>query len=219
MPNIPPNRPAPRGANPAKFSPRLGPRPAPPAEPEESAFAVYGRWIVRGVVIGVLALAALMIVPRFLRGMKVKPKWDEAVSACEAQDYRKALSLFKEAREIAPDYQEGLPLPGMGGRTMSELYPEEAAKCYQGLAFKAEEEGKWTEAAAVWKEMIEDIPEKAKAVDAYFKAAQNIDRIDEKDSSRKAKLKEEAKKFARLAIDKAGGKHPQAEMLLKRLQK
>ncbi len=218
MPNVPPHRPAPRPGG-AKPLPRLAPRPAPPAEPEESAFALYGRWIVRGVVIGVLALAALMIVPRFLRGIKVKPKWDEAVAACEAQDYRKALSLFKEARDIAPDYQEGLPIPGLGGRSMSELYPEEAAKCYQGLARKAEEEGKWAEAAAFWKEMIEDIPEKAKAEDAYFKTAQNLDRIPENDSGRKAKLKEEAKRFARLAIDKAGGKHPLAEALLKRLQK
>ncbi|MCX7934182.1 MAG: hypothetical protein N3A66_02860 [Planctomycetota bacterium] len=218
MPNVPPNRPAPRPGSPRPV-PRLAPRAAPPPEPEENVLALYGKWIVRGVVFGALALAALMIVPRFLRGMKVKPKWDEAVAACEAQDYRKALSLFKEARDIAPDYQEGLPIPGLGGRSMSELYPEEAAKCYQGLALKAEEEGKWAEAAAVWKEMIEDIPEKAKAEDAYFKAAQNLDRVEEKDSSRKAKLKEEAKKYARLAIDKAGGKHPLAEALLKRLQK
>ena len=175
-------------------------RPTREQEAEEpSQAAAYGKWLLRGLVVGALIVAALKIIPPYLQSMAAKPKWDAAVAAFEAGKPQEALRLYKEAKGIAPDWPE-----------ISKMYPEEATKCYKAIGLQAEEAGNWVEAATAWKQMIDDLPDQALAEDAWYKAAQSLDR---------AGATAEAGKFARDAIAKAGGKHELAQKLVEKLGK
>ena len=192
-------KPLPARSPPAAATPP-GLRPTRESEPEApSQAAAYGRWMLRGLIMGALVVAGLKIVPPYLQAQAAKPKWEAAVNAFEAGKPQDALKLYQEAKSLAPSWDE-----------VKGKYPEDAGKCYRAIGQQAEDEGKWVAAAANWKQMIEDVPDEAKGADAWYKAALALDR---------AGVREDAAVFAREAIAKAGGKHELAQKLVDRLGK
>jgi len=159
-----------------------------------------GAWILRVVVFGAVGIAAFVIVPPWWSAWQAKPKWDDAVSAYEAGEFKKAIGLFQEAKKLAPDWEE-----------IGNKFPEELVKCYLGMAQNAEEASDWKGAAEAWMMMIREVPDRALREDAYYKAARFL-RFDPARA-------EEAKAYAQRAIEKAGGKHEMAKTLLKGMEK
>lgn len=154
---------------------------------------------IRAVVVIGLVIAALLIVPGYLRGKQAKQKWDAAIAAHNAGDYDEAITLFKESQEIAPDYED-----------LQKLFPTEISKSYEGKAFKCEEQVQWLAAAKAYQALIEVNPQRALKDNIYLRAAQDFSR---------AKNNETALKIAKQGLEAHGGDNDPLRRFIERLER
>jgi len=160
--------------------------------------AGYGKWVVRAVVFGALALAAIVIVPRFLKGREAAAVWDKAVAAHNAGRFDEAIALYKDAKAKAPaDYTD-----------LQQSFPVEIAKSYRAAGAALLEADKAVEAAKIYQDWIDTAPESAAAGGAYFEAARCYQRA----TIQNPALRETALRYAREALAKGGGEFSRQEI-------
>ena len=182
-----------------------GARERPPARraPEEDdarsgAAAVAGRWAVRVVVFGALAVAAYLIVPRFLKGREAAGIWDRAVAAHNAGRFGEAIDLYKQAKETAPE----------GYAQLHESFPKEIAKSFRAACDKRKLDGQYAEAGRLFAEWAAVAPETAQEAGATFEAARCFQMASIRDKA----LRKTALAYARKALEQGGGQFSRAEI-------
>lgn len=116
------------------------------AEPEKKNDLT--QWIIRGVVVLILAIAAWKIVPPYLQAQKAKPKWDEGVQAFQARKLDQAIALLNEAKELAPDWKQ-----------LQQDYPGQMSQVQWAKAEQLQEAGKYKAAVPHYREALELNPD------------------------------------------------------------
>ncbi len=169
-------------------------------EEEKSGAGDYIAWGVRAVVVIALAIAALMIVPPWMRAKEAEPIWNEAVETANGGDHQKALELYAKAMKIAHDFEE-----------MKQNYPIEVAKCHQAIAYKAERQGDYKEAVKHYKKVVANDPELTQKESVHLRIAECYNRSERREA--------EALKYAKLAVEKGDRDAAIARNLVKMLQK
>ncbi len=176
-------------------------RRAPPEDDARSGTdtaAAAGKWVVRIAVFGALAVAAYVIVPRFLKGREAAGIWDQAVAAHNAGRFQDAIDLYKQAREAAPE----------GYTQLEDRFPKEIAKSFRAACDKLKLDGQYAEAGRLFAEWAAVAPETAHEVGAVFEAARCFQMASIRDKA----LRKTALEYARKALEQGGGPFSRAEI-------